>query len=204
MGAGRVLPGRHPFFPIRRGISKEYGFFVRFCGNNYFQSPLPMNVDFRPILPSDQPFLWEMLYQALYVPPGKPLFPRAILDDPDIACYVRGWGRPGDWGWLARAGETPAGAIWLRQWTGVEKGFGYVSPFIPELSIALLPEYRNLGQGTRMLEKAISMARAHFPGLSLSVVESSPARRLYERLGFRRVGRVTESLVMLLEWNDNA
>ena len=163
-----------------------------------------MNIDFRPILSSDQPFLWEMLYQALYVPPGKPLFPRAILDDPDIACYVRGWGRSGDWGWLARTGETPAGAIWLRQWTGVEKGYGYVSPHIPELSIALLPEYRKMGLGTLMLEKVILTARAHFPGLSLSVVESSPARRLYERLGFRRVGRVTESLVMLLEWNDNA
>jgi hypothetical protein len=68
-----------------------------------------MNIDLRPLLPSDQPFLWEMLYQALYVAPGSPPFVRAILDDPDIACYLKGWGRPGDWGLLACAGATLAG-----------------------------------------------------------------------------------------------
>jgi GNAT superfamily N-acetyltransferase len=176
-------------------------------GYNYFQDLYPMKIDLRPILPSDEPFLWEMLYQALYVPPGGLPFPRAILDDPDIACYVQGWGRPGDWGLLAldgenQAGATPAGAVWLRQWSEVaEKGYGYVSPHIPELSLALLPEYRNQGLGTRLLETVIALAKPDYPGLSLSVVESSPARRLYERLGFRKVGQVLESLVMLLEWN---
>jgi ribosomal protein S18 acetylase RimI-like enzyme len=145
-----------------------------------------------------------MLYLALYVPPGQPVFPRAILQDPDIACYVQGWGRPGDWGLLARAGGTPAGAIWLRQWSGEERGYGYVSPNIPELSLALLPEYRNRGWGTRMIETVISLAKERFPGLSLSVVESSPARRLYERLGFRKVGQIMDSLVMLLEWEKHA
>jgi ribosomal protein S18 acetylase RimI-like enzyme len=163
-----------------------------------------MDIVLRPLTLSDQPFLWEMLYQALYVPPGGPPFPRAILDDPDIACYVQGWGRPGDWGLLACDGEKPAGAIWLRQWSGEEKGYGYVSPLIPEVSLALLLDYRNRGLGTRMFESIISMAQSDYPGLSLSVVENSPARRLYERLGFHKVGQVMESLVMLLEWKNNA
>ena len=40
-----------------------------------------------------------MLHLALYVPKGQPPFPRDILIEPDIACYVQGWGRPaiGDW-----------------------------------------------------------------------------------------------------------
>jgi GNAT superfamily N-acetyltransferase len=174
-------------------------------GYNYFRYPNPMNIELRPLLPSDQPFLWEMLYLALYVPPGQPPFPRAILDDADIACYVRGWGREGDWGLLTCDGEIRAGAIWLRQWReDGEKGYGYVSPLIPELSLALLPEYRSQGLGRRMLETVISMAKERFPGLSLSVVESSPAQRLYERLGFCKVGQVMESLVMLLEWNNAA
>ncbi len=164
-----------------------------------------MKIELRPLLPSDEPFLWEMLYLALYVAPGKVPFPRAILDDPDIACYVQGWGRSGDWGLLAKDGENPAGAIWLRQWLeDGEKGYGYASPLIPEISLALLPEYRNQGLGTRLLETVILQARPRFPGLSLSVVESSPARRLYERLGFQKVGQVSGSLVMLLEWNNNA
>ena len=156
---------------------------------------------FTPLSASDEPFLWEMLYLALYVPPGKPLFPRDILQDPDIACYVQGWGRTGDWGLLAWDGDTPVGAVWLRQWNGDEKGYGYVSPAIPELSIALLPDYRNKGLGSRMIKMVISMAKDHFPGLSLSVVESSPARLLYECLGFRKVGKVLDSPVMLLEWD---
>jgi ribosomal protein S18 acetylase RimI-like enzyme len=160
-----------------------------------------MNINFRPLLPSDESFLWEMLYLALYVPPGQPLFPREILDEPDIACYVQDWGRPGDWGLMTCDGEKPVGAIWLRQWAGDEKGYGYVSPAIPELSLALLPEYRNMGLGTRMLKKVISMVQESYPGLSLSVMETSPARRLYERLGFQKVGQVMDSLVMLLDWS---
>jgi ribosomal protein S18 acetylase RimI-like enzyme len=162
------------------------------------------DISFRPITISDEPFLWEMLYLALYVPEGQPPFPRKILQEPDIACYVQSWGRPGDWGFLACDGSRPVGAIWLRQWSENEKGYGYVSPDIPELSIALLPEYQNKGLGTRMIKTVISMAQERFPGLSLSVVESSPARRLYERLGFRKVGRVMDSLVMLLDWAVNS
>jgi ribosomal protein S18 acetylase RimI-like enzyme len=160
-------------------------------------------INFVPITIADEPFLWEMLYLALYVPAGEPPFPRAILEEPDIACYVQGWGRPGDWGLLARDGEKLIGAIWLRQWTGSQKGYGFVNEAIPELSIALLPEYRNIGLGTRMLKKVISIARKHYPGLSLSVVENSPARQLYERLGFRKVGQIKDSPVMLLEWKDH-
>lgn len=156
-----------------------------------------------PLSTADESFLWEMLYMALYVPPGKPPFPREILQDPDIACYVQGWGRPGDWGLLAYDGDTPVGAVWLRQWTGDHKGYGYVSPAIPELSIALLPDYRNQGLGSRMINAVITMAKGHFPGLSLSVVGSSPARLLYERLGFRKVGQVLDSPVMLLEWESD-
>jgi GNAT superfamily N-acetyltransferase len=162
--------------------------------------PAQMNtISFRPILCSDEPFLWEMLYIALYVPEGRPPFPREILQEPDIACYVQGWGRAGDWGLLACDGDIPVGAIWLRQWTGNEKGYGFVSPSIPELSIALLPAYQNQGLGTRMLRTVIATARTRYPGLSLSVMQASPARRLYERLGFAEVGRVMDSLVMLLE-----
>ena len=161
-----------------------------------------MNITFRPLIPADEPFLWEMLYQALYVPPGQPPFPREVLHEPDIACYVHGWGRPGDWGLLARDGETSVGAIWLRQWSQEEKGYGYVSPAVPELSIALLPDYRGQGLGSRMIAEIVTLAKPDHPGLSLSVVETSPARRLYERHGFRTVGRVGESLVMLLKWSD--
>jgi ribosomal protein S18 acetylase RimI-like enzyme len=156
-----------------------------------------------PLSVSDKPFLWEMLFLALYAPPGQPAFTRDILGEPDIACYVDGWGTPGDWGLMAWDGGKPAGAIWLRQWLGDHKGYGYVSEEIPEMSIALLPEYRNQGLGRRMIETVIGMAKERFTGLSLSVVGSSPAHRLYERLGFRKVGQILDSPIMLLEWGKN-
>jgi hypothetical protein len=60
---------------------------------------LTTDISLRPILSSDETFLWEMLHLALYVPKGRPPFPRDILIEPHIACYVQGWGRPaiGDW-----------------------------------------------------------------------------------------------------------
>ena len=156
-----------------------------------------------PLTDSDEPFLWEMLFLALFAPLGQPAFTRDILREPDIACYVEGWGRPGAWGLMACDGEKPVGAIWLRQWSGDHKGYGFVSENIPEMSIALLPEYRNQGLGRRMIETVIAMVKERFAGLSLSVVESSPALRLYERLGFRKVGQIMDSPVMLLEWPNH-
>jgi hypothetical protein len=51
-----------------------------------------------------------------------------------------------------------------------------------------------------MLETVISISSECYPGLSLSVVNSSPARRIYERLGFRKVGQIMDSPIMLLDW----
>ena len=51
-----------------------------------------------------------------------------------------------------------------------------------------------------MIKTVISMAQGRYPGVSLSVVASSPARHLYERLGFQKVDQVGGSPVMLLEW----
>ncbi len=141
-----------------------------------------------PIEASDEPFLWEMLFQALYVPEGSPPFSRDVLAETDIACYVKGWGRPGDWGMIAWEGDTPVGAIWLRKWSGKEKGYGYVDETIPEMSIALLADHRGRGLGTHMIQEIVRIAHKDYPGISLSVVETSPARRLYERLGFLNSG----------------
>ncbi len=160
-------------------------------------------ISLRPLQVSDEPFLWEMLYQALYVPEGQPPFSRDILAEPDIACYVRGWGRLGDWGLRACDSDKPVGAIWLRLWAGTERGYGFVDETVPEMSIAVLKEYRGFGLGTRLIREVIRIARPQVPGISLSVVESSPARRLYERLGFRTIGRVGGSLIMLLSWAEN-
>jgi len=71
----------------------------------------------------DEPFLWEMLYQAIYVPEGQTAPPRSVVRRPELARYVRGWGREGDCGFLAGdAADQPVGAVWLRLLRGENKG----------------------------------------------------------------------------------
>src|SRR5688572_6534918 len=102
-----------------------------------------MEVTFRPLLPSDRALLREMTYLAIYVPPGFAPPPFSILDEPDIRKYTEAWGtRPGDLGLVALADGEPVGAAWLRRFDRTESGYGYVDDATPELSVALLPDFR--------------------------------------------------------------
>jgi ribosomal protein S18 acetylase RimI-like enzyme len=59
----------------------------------------------------------------------------------------------------------------------------------PELGIAVSLQHRRNGIGRALLRDLIAMSRAdRFPGLSLSVSPFNPVRRLYESVGFRKVG----------------
>ncbi len=153
----------------------------------------------RVLAPADQPFLWEALYQSLFVPDGKPPFERSILDEPDIAKYVSDWGRASDRGLVAvDQDDRPLGAIWLRLLPGAERGFGYVDERTPELGMAVLPAFRGQGIGTRLLAQLIAMATGLHEQISLSVAAENPALRLYERYGFEVVNRSAGTLTMRL------
>ena len=54
--------------------------------------------------------------------------------------------------------------------------------------IALLTEYRNAGIGTRLIQDLMKEATPAGKPIELHVVATSPAVRLYERLGFCRSG----------------
>ncbi|KST67343.1 hypothetical protein BC008_29550 [Mastigocoleus testarum BC008] len=151
----------------------------------------------RPLVSEDEAFLWEMLYHALYVPEGQIALPREVIHIPEIARYLRGWGREGDCGFLASDAETsqPVGAVWLRLLVGKNQGYGYVNDDTPELSIAVLPEYRGQGIGTQLLTYLLSSVYGH-SSISLSVSEDNPALRLYKRFGFVVVRKSAGSLTM--------
>jgi ribosomal protein S18 acetylase RimI-like enzyme len=152
---------------------------------------LLMNCTIRSLTAADQSFLWEMLYQALYTPPGQTPPPCEVIDQPALARYVQDWGRSGDRGFVAiddatgqsmtdRRSKT-IGAVWLRFLIGTNKGYGYVDDRTPELGIAVLPVYRGQGIGTALLNALI----ASNPGpISLSVAADNPAVRLYQQFGF--------------------
>lgn len=158
-----------------------------------------MNTVIRRLLSSDQQFLREMLYQSLHVPEGGQPFPRDVVDRPEIAKYVQAWGRRGDMGFVAQdvCDDGLVGAVWLRLLTGDERGYGFVDDVTPELGMAVLPSHRGRGVGSRLLSHLLIEAAAVYRSVCLSVSADNKAVRLYERMGFERVGDGGASLTMV-------
>jgi len=152
----------------------------------------------RPIKPEDVPFLWEMLYQAIHVSTGADPPSREVLLRPEIRRYLQDWGQPGDSGFVAvdPLSAEPIGAVWLRLLIGDHKGYGYVDDETPELTVAVVPQCRGKGIGTRLLSHLLATSETQYSSLSLSVSPDNPALRLYKRMGFETVGTCGTSLVM--------
>jgi GNAT superfamily N-acetyltransferase len=140
---------------------------------------------FRIADPTDERLLREMLYVAVFVPPGATPPPRSIVMQSELRRYVSGWGRPGDDGVIAVAidGE-PIGAAWLRLFSEDDRGYGFVDIHTPELSVAVRSECRDRGIGTQLLQRLLQRADHTHEAVSLSVSPENPAIRLYGRLGF--------------------
>lgn len=66
------------------------------------------------------------------------------------------------------------------------------------IDIALLPEYRAAGIGTKLLQELQEEARAAHRTLSIHVERFNPALRLYQRLGFKQVE--DKGIYLLMEW----
>jgi dimethylargininase len=164
-----------------------------------------LEITIHPIQPNDIAFLWEMLYQAIYVPAGEPNPPRDILQSSDLARYVQNWGQVGDLGFLAidLASQKPIGAAWIRLFTAEVRGYGYVNDQTPELTVAVLPEYRWVGVGTRLIHELLALVSADYSAVSLSVDPGSPALRFYKHLGFKPVGKSGTSVTMIREFSSN-
>ncbi len=73
-----------------------------------------------------------------------------------------------------QGGEAPAGRLYVVRW---EKE-------IRLIDIALLPEHRNGGVGSAILEEILAEGNAVGKPVTIHVEKFNPALRLYERLGF--------------------
>jgi [ribosomal protein S18]-alanine N-acetyltransferase len=138
----------------------------------------------------DEEFLWEMLYQAIFIPEGEPRPSRDILKEPHIAQSMEGWGREGDTALIATdADHTPIGAVWVRLFNDTNKTYGYVDENTPLLGMALLPEYRGKGVGKALLGEMLKVTReSGFSAVSLSVDPNNSALHLYHKFGFKQIG----------------
>jgi|YelNatPaOPRAMG01_1025707.scaffolds.fasta_scaffold27150_1 ribosomal protein S18 acetylase RimI-like enzyme len=151
----------------------------------------------------DQSFLWEMLYQSLYIPEGSVSLEREIINQPDISKYVIEWGKEDDFGFVAvDESDHPVGAIWLRLLKGEERGYGYVDDKTPEMGMAVLAEHRNKGIGTMLLSHLLESPNHIYEYISLSVASENPALHLYQRFGFEVVREYGDSIVMKRKLNE--
>jgi GNAT superfamily N-acetyltransferase len=145
----------------------------------------------RPTQPDDEPFLWDMGWEATAVDVEMRALGRDVaLAMPHVRRYLNGWGRPGDAGVVAVSEDGQRlGAAWYRLFPVDEPGWGFVAADVPELSIGVVGAARGRGVGGALLAALLELAREQgHRTLSLSVDRQNPARRLYERVGFRDAG----------------
>jgi GNAT superfamily N-acetyltransferase len=159
-----------------------------------------MSLVIRRAEPADEPFLWRMLATTAHLPPNEPPPVEAAQQDPGIAPYLRGWGRPGDAGVLAEEDGEPVGAAWYRRFAAGSPGYGFVAEDIPEISIGVEAGWRSRGTGRALLNALIDRARADgHASLSLSAdARNAPALALYRSIGFETVGGDAGNPTMLL------
>jgi ribosomal protein S18 acetylase RimI-like enzyme len=160
------------------------------------------SLEIREATPADERFLGAMFVEAVL---WRPEWPRvgidALLEQRELARYFAGWGRAGDVAVVAATAEDPrvlVGAGWFRQFTEGEPGYGFVSSRIPELGIAVSPDWRGRGVGSAILRRLQETATARgLEGLSLSVHPENPAQSLYRRAGFVPMVRTGTAMTML-------
>lgn len=150
-----------------------------------------MKYSIRPFKEGDLLFLWEMLYQSVYVAEGQQAPTREmILKEPNIEKYIKNWGGNHDHALIALDGENnPVGAIWIRLMNRENAGYGFVDDHTPELGMAIMTQHRGLGIGKNLLLEMIGFARSiGYTALSLSVdPHNQTALHMYEKSGFEKV-----------------
>jgi ribosomal protein S18 acetylase RimI-like enzyme len=142
--------------------------------------------------------LRQILYYALYLPEGVVPYEKSVLDLPEISKYIEGWGRKGDFGVKMIDEEKTIGAIWGRLFSADNPGYGFVNDLTPEITMAMIPGYRNSGLGTFMYREFEKLAvSSGFQSLSLSVDKSNSAVRFYLREGYTIVNEEGTSYTMV-------
>jgi ribosomal protein S18 acetylase RimI-like enzyme len=160
-----------------------------------------VEVLFRRLRVEDVDHVRWALYEAVSWDPERALPPFDVtIDHPELARYHAGWGRAGDLGVIAESEGEGIGVGLFRLFTEADHGHGYVDDETPELAVAVADGQRRGGIGTHLMNELAAAARAaDFARLSLSVDAENPARRLYERLGYRELARDEDGVRMLLE-----
>ncbi len=142
---------------------------------------MPPAFELRPATKSDLPFCWPIYRDSM-----KPL-----------SEALSGWNEPAQLHIVEKAVINPGTSI-LRAgnadagWVQVEE----TRHVVQLAQLFLLPAARNRGLGTSFLTWMKERADRKRKDLTLEVMTNNPARRLYERLGFKAVTTADNKISM--------
>jgi ribosomal protein S18 acetylase RimI-like enzyme len=137
----------------------------------------------RPVADADRAFLVE-----LYGSVRAPELDQVPWDDATKRAFVEQQFTAQD---AAYRGNYPGATLDVIEVDGARGGRLYVhrgESDIRIMDIAVAPEFRRRGVGTRLLRELMDEADASGRKLSIHVEQNNPARSLYDRLGFLPAG----------------
>lgn len=143
-------------------------------------------IQLRSLTVDDQELVYELLMHAAHETSVDVLKKKS-----ELAQYAHDYGtKAADLGVVAMdVKQEPLGGAWVRL---LENGYAK-DKTIPELAMAVFPEYRGKGIGSRLLESLINEASScgnkdDFPGICLSCrCDNKRAMQLYKKHGFSQV-----------------
>ena len=130
---------------------------------------------------SEQKIVTDMLYYAMCLNETD----KTLADIPKLSIYEEFYGFTSkDLGLYALVDNQLAGAVWIRRLNEDHGSNGYIDYNTPILNIAVLPEFRNHGIGSNMIQQLFIEAGALHGQISVSVKSGSNAIHFYETQGF--------------------
>lgn len=151
-------------------------------------------ISLRPITPEDDSFL-----AGLYASTRAEELAVTGWSDEEKAAFCR---RQFDAQTAHYVENYPGASLQVIEKAGISIGRLYVARWEHEIrimDIALMPEHRGSGIGTKLLRELQEEARAAGKSLTIHVERFNPALKLYERLGFKMTE--DKGVYLLLQWS---
>jgi GNAT superfamily N-acetyltransferase len=102
-----------------------------------------------------------------------------------ISVYTDHYGlKNSDVGIYALTDNDLSGAAWIRLYKESDAISGYVNDMTPVLIIGIMPDARNMGVGSLIMEQLLQEAAVMYDQISVCVQSNSREVKFYERLGF--------------------
>lgn len=139
--------------------------------------------------------LSDFLYEAIFVPDGKEVPEKTIINLPELQVYIVDFGKEkDDICFVAEVDSKVIGAVWVR----VMNDYGYVEDGVPSFAISLYKEYRGSGIGTDLMKRMIlELKKRGYEKCSLSVQKENYAAQMYLKLGFEVFEENEEEYIMV-------